>query len=123
MKYLIVVCVLLMASMAHAAEQREFHVKNAGGLVEICSVANGDTQYEKAMAFCHGYLVGSYQYYKATVNEGDRFICEPNPTPSLDEVMNGFVVWSKKYPQYINDKAVDTLFRYLAENYPCGKSK
>lgn len=123
MKYLIVTFMFLMSSLSFAADQHEFHVKNAGGLVEICGIANGDAQYEKAMAFCHGYLVGSYQFYKATVNQEDRFICEPNPTPSLAEVVDGFVAWSKKYPQYLNDKAVDTLFRYLEEKYPCSKSK
>ncbi|MDR2549609.1 MAG: hypothetical protein LBD10_05335 [Desulfobulbus sp.] len=121
MKYFIVVLSLFMASMAHAAEQREFHVKNAEGLVDICGVSNQDPQHEKAKAFCHGYLVGAYQYYNATVEEKDRFVCSSNQNLSLSEVTNNFVAWAKRHPEYMKDQAADALFRYLGENYPCGK--
>lgn len=121
MKYLILALSLFMASMAYADEMREFHLKNAEGLVEICSVTQNDANFEKARAFCQGYLVGAYQYYNATVEEKERFVCSPNPTPPLPEVTNGFVAWSKKHPEFLKDRAIDTLFRYLGENYPCGK--
>ena len=121
MKYLIVTCALFLASVVYAAETPEFHVKTAAGLVEICGVSKEDARHANAKAFCHGYLVGAYQYYNATVEPADRFVCSPNPTPSLNEVTDGFVAWSKTHPQYMQDRAADTLFRYLAENYPCGK--
>lgn len=121
MKYLIVALAFFMSSLVHAAEMNEFHVKNAEGLVEICGVSQDDPRYENARAFCRGYLVGAYHYYTATVEAEDRFVCSPNPTPSLAEVTDGFVVWSKTHPEFLKDQAVDTLFRYLAENYPCSK--
>lgn len=121
MKYLVVAFVFFMCSMAHAAETQEFHVKNAEGLVKICGVSSDDARYENAKAFCHGYLVGAYQYYVATVDPKDRFVCSPNPTPSLSEVADGFVAWTKIHPEFLKDQAADTLFRYLAGNYPCSK--
>ncbi len=121
MKYLTVACVLFLSSAVYAAETHELHVKNAAGLVEICGVSADDARYVNAKGFCRGYLVGAYQYYDATVEPTARFVCSPDPTPSLDEVTDGFVAWSKTHPQYMQDRAVDALFRYLAENYPCGK--
>lgn len=121
MKYLIVALSLFVATMSHAAQQREFHVKTAEGLVEICSITQEDSQFEKARAFCQGYIVGAYQYYNATVEEKDRFVCSPNPTPPLPDVTNGFVAWSKNHPEYLKERTIDTLFRYLVEKYPCGK--
>jgi hypothetical protein len=35
--------------------------------------------------------------------------------------MGGFVTWANANPQFMKDAAVDTLFRYLAEAYPCKK--
>jgi hypothetical protein len=31
------------------------------------------------------------------------------------------VAWTKKNPQYMKDGAIDTLFRYAAETFPCKK--
>lgn len=120
-KYLTAVFAMFMVSSVYAAETHELHVKNAAGLMEICGVSAEDARYANARDFCHGYLVGAYQYYDATVESADRFVCSPNPTPSLNEVTDGFVAWLKTHPQYMQERAVDTLFRYLAEYYPCGK--
>jgi len=120
-KFLTVVFAMFMTSAVHAAETHALHVKNAAGLAEICGISADDARYANAKGFCHGYLVGAYQYYDATEDPTGRFVCSPDPTPSLDEVTDGFVAWSKSHPQYMQDRAADTLFRYLAENYPCSK--
>nr|WP_321466106.1 Rap1a/Tai family immunity protein [uncultured Desulfobulbus sp.] len=122
-KLLTVVFAMFMTSTVYAAEPHELHVKNAAGLAEICGLSAEDARAVNAKAFCRGYLVGAYQYYDATIDPAKRFVCSPKPTPSLDEVTDGFVAWSKTHPQYMQDRAADTLFRYLAENYPCGKEQ
>jgi hypothetical protein len=55
------------------------------------------------------------------VSAEKRFVCPPTPAQTRAEVMNGFVAWARSHPQYMKDAAVDTLFRYLAEAYPCKK--
>jgi hypothetical protein len=35
--------------------------------------------------------------------------------------MNDFVAWAKSRSQVLKDPPLDTLFRYLAETYPCRK--
>lgn len=34
-------------------------------------------------------------------------------------VANGFVAWMKAHPQFANDGAADTLFRFATQTYPC----
>ena len=119
MRYLIVAAALLMAGPALAVDSARFRVINAADLVEVCSVPPDDPMHVHAMGFCHGYLSGSYHYYDSTEPTSNRFVCAPNPTPTRAEVMNGFVIWAKGHPQHMQDRAVDTLFRFLVETYPC----
>jgi len=77
--------------------------------------------YANATGFCHGILFGSYRFYDSWVSAEKRFVCPPTPAQTRAEVMNGFVAWARSHPQYMKDAAVDTLFRYLAEAYPCKK--
>lgn len=119
MRLLIVAIALMIAGSALALEKKNFQLKNAAGLVEICSVPADDPLYINAKEFCNGYLVGAFQYYDATAPASNRFVCAPSPRPSRTAVMQRFVDWAKEHPQYMNDRAVDTLFRFLAQAYPC----
>lgn len=119
MRLLIVAVALMAAGSALAVEKRDFQLNNAAGLVEICSVPADDPLYINAREFCHGYLVGAFHYYDATEPPSNRFVCAPNPRPSRTEVMQGFVAWASQHPQYMSNRPVDALFRFLAEAYPC----
>jgi len=66
-----------------------------------------------------GVLAGAYGYFVAATPAADRFVCPPTPAPSRAQVANGFVAWMKTRPQLNNDGAIDALFRYAAEAYPC----
>lgn len=121
MRSLILAAALLTSGAAIATESSTFQLSNADDLVRACSVAPDDPLYANAAGFCHGILVGSYRFYDAWVTAERRFICPPTPTPTRAEVMDGFVAWAKSNPQYMKDPPVDTLFRYLAETYPCKK--
>jgi len=119
MRLLIAAFAFVIAGSALAVEKSNFQLKNAAGLVEICSVPAEDPLYVNAKEFCHGYLVGAFQYYDATEPPSNRFVCAPNPRPSRTEVMQRFVGWAAEHPQYMQDRPIDALFRFLAEAYPC----
>jgi hypothetical protein len=121
MRGLILVAALMISGVAVAADTNTFQVRTADDLVRVCSLTPEDPLYHNAMGFCSGVLAGAYGYYKLNVSAENRFVCEPNPTPTAPAVMNGFVTWAKSNAQYMNDVPVDTLFRYLAETYPCAK--
>jgi hypothetical protein len=121
MRFVLLAAALALAAPAGAVEREKYQVRNTADLVRVCSTDASAPDYASAIAFCHGILVGSYQFYDASRPAEGRSICSPNPTPSRAKVMNDFVAWANARPQYARSHAVDTLFRYLAETYPCKK--
>jgi hypothetical protein len=100
---------------------KDFKVKTTQNLINLCTASADDPMREQAIHFCHGYLVGAYAYYEAEFSGPDTkpSICLPNPKPSRNEAIGMFVDWAKAHPQYMNEKPVDTEFRFLMEKWPC----
>ena len=121
MRNIIALTAILVSGTAFAADSSDFQLRDAGDLVRVCSVPRDHALHENAAGFCHGILTGAFRYYESTVAKESRFVCAPNPTPTRTKVMNDFVAWAGKHPRYMKDQPVDTLFRYLAEAYPCKK--
>jgi len=121
MHRLILAAALLTSGAAIAADSSTFQLRDAQDLVTACSVPADHTLHANATGFCHGVLVGAYTYYNSTVTAENRFICPPSPVPTRAKVMGDFVAWAKSRPQFMKDAPLDTLFRYLAETYPCRK--
>lgn len=109
---------LVMPVAAHAVDKEDFHVDEAQDLVDVCTTPQTDPLYEAAMGFCHGYSIGAWQYYQAS---GRKFVCVPEPPPSRQEAIKGFIDWAGRHSQYMQEGAVQTLFKYLASTYPCAK--
>ena len=121
MRSLMIAAALLASGAAVAADSSNFQLRDTNDLVVACSVPADHSLYANATGFCHGVLVGAYRFYEATVKAENRFICSPSPTPTRATVMNDFVAWAKARPQAMKDPPLDSLFKYLAETYPCRK--
>jgi hypothetical protein len=121
MRSLILAAALMTSATAFAADSSNFQLRNADDLVVACSVPPDHALHANATGFCHGVLTGAYRYYESTVTAENRFVCPPSPPTTRAKVMNDFVAWAKARPQYMKDPPLDTLFRYLAETYPCRK--
>jgi hypothetical protein len=121
MRSLMALVVLILTGSAVAADSSSFQLRDASDLVRVCRVDPNDPYLTNALGFCHGVLVGAFHYYASVVKGADRFVCAPNPPTTRTRVMNDFVVWADAHPAYMKDPAVDTLFRYLEETYPCKK--
>jgi hypothetical protein len=119
MKQTIAVCTLALAACMPAAAQEHYRLQNAAELARLCSTPASAKDHVTAIAFCHGVLAGSYGYFQASTPAADRFVCPPTPSVTRTQVANGFVAWLKARPQYNNDGAIDALFRFAAEAYPC----
>ncbi|MGD8668292.1 MAG: hypothetical protein PVI58_19985, partial [Desulfobacterales bacterium] len=50
-------------AFAGAVSQQDFQVDTTEQLLNLCSATPDDPFYTHAMNFCHGYLVGAYDYY------------------------------------------------------------
>lgn len=121
MRLLTFAALLALASPALAAGPPQLQLRNAADLVRVCSTPANDEHFKNAIGFCHGVLAGAYRYYVAVTAKADQYLCPPNPPPSRETVMDGFVAWAKAHPQHYDAPAVDTLFRYLGGAYPCNK--
>jgi hypothetical protein len=77
--------------------------------------------YQAAIGFCHGYAVGAYQYHQAIIPGGEQtgFVCFPQPPPTRVEAIQMFLTWTKENPQSMDDRAVDSIFRFLGTKFPC----
>jgi Rap1a immunity proteins len=100
--FALLLAVAMVSVGAEAATSDYFRVRSTADLVELCSTPASDAMYAAAMGFCHGFGVGAYQYYYASVSGpgGKPFVCLPNPTPSRTEAIQMFVAWARENPQY-----------------------
>jgi hypothetical protein len=118
------VLIMSMGPMcALAATPEHFRVRSTADLVQICSTPANDPMYAAAISFCHGFGVGAYQYYLASVSGpgGKPFVCLTDPPPTRTEGMQMFLAWARENPQYMDEPPVETLFRWLATKWPCRK--
>jgi hypothetical protein len=116
-----VICLMPGCVFAGGVSQEDFQVDTTEQLIRLCSASPDDPLYNHAMNFCHGYLVGAYDYYEAAhaIGKGPKMVCFPDPPPSRNDAVNLFVEWVKAHPQYWQKRPVDTEFRFLTETYPC----
>jgi hypothetical protein len=102
-------------------DHENFMVRTTADYVALCDSPQGSENYVAAIHFCQGFASGAYQYYLALAQHdaSSRFVCPPDPTPSRNEVIANFLAWARANPQRLAEPAVESLFRYLGETYPC----
>jgi Rap1a immunity proteins len=121
MRSTVFLALLALATSAYAVEPDAYRIRNTADLVRVCSAQPSEPDQATAIAFCHGVLAGAYGYYVASTPVADRFVCPPDPVPTRSKVANDFVAWAKARPQLMEQGAIDTLFRFAAETFPCTK--
>lgn len=125
MKWIAVLAMLVMATAGPALSAglnvENFEVKTTKNLLDLCTTVPEDPLYAQAIHFCHGYLVGAYHYYHASVSGPNAvpIVCMPEKRPTRNETIQMFIEWAKAHPQYWNEMPVETEFRFLTEKWPC----
>ena len=119
--YLVLLTLLAAPVMAAGVQKSDFEVKTTQSLINLCTASPEDPLFTHAANFCHGYLVGAFHYYAASVagENAARFVCLPENRPSRDNIIAMFVKWAQDHPQYMNELPVETEFRFLGEKWPC----
>ncbi|MEW6036647.1 MAG: Rap1a/Tai family immunity protein [Pseudomonadota bacterium] len=110
---------------AGAVTVEDFVIDNVKDLTDLCAVPPSDAAHVAALQFCYGYLQGAYDYYRAERKGPDaaHFVCLPKPEPSREEVARLFLAWLKAHPGHEGEDAVEVLFRFGAEKWPCPEKK
>lgn len=115
--------ILLPGLASSAVTEDDFKVKTTRNLINLCTASLQDEYYEQAIHFCHGYLVGAYQYSLAESSNDPKksLVCFPDPKPSRNQAIELFIAWAQKHPQFMTEMPVETEFRFLTEKWPCKK--
>jgi hypothetical protein len=121
MKISAIIFLLTLSGLASAASENDFKAETTEQIINLCTATPDDPLYQQAVNFCHGYLVGAYDYYEAAFagGGGTKRVCFPDPPPSRNDAIEMFLEWAKAHPQYMQDRPVDTEFRFLEEKFPC----
>ena len=91
-------------------------------LYNICSVQPGQPLYERAIAFCIGYVTGVIQHQAALAKgpTAKPLIC-PGRELARFEVVRQFLAWAPDNPKFMNEPPVDGLARSAVTAWPCRK--
>lgn len=122
---------LLVASLglwsgatAFAATEQDFHVRTTSEYVALCTTDPGDPNYVAAIHFYQGFASGAYQYYLALASHvSERYVCLPDPPPTRNDALAGFVAWIRTNPAANAAAPVESIFRYLTQTYPCSQAR
>ena len=118
---LFLTAIITVPCMAGEVSVEDFQVNTTKDLIDLCMAPPEEPLALHAIHFCHGYLVGAYHYYAASVAgpNGVSLVCPPDPRPSRNDTIAMFVQWVKDHPQYWNELPVETEFRFLTAIWPC----
>jgi hypothetical protein len=98
----------------------DFRVSTVAQLVRLCSTPATDRGQGEALGFCHGYANGALAYHRSSLPaSAPRLFCAGAPEPTAEQVRMKFVDWAGANPQRSSMRAVDGLFQFLREAYPC----
>jgi Rap1a immunity proteins len=119
------VLIVVGASSAPAAvSESQFPPRTVADLIAICAPAKDDPLMTAAVNFCHGYVEGAVDVEQAhEAQRGARkLFCLPTPRPPRSSELTSFIAWANERPARLDMGAIDGMFIYLAEKYPCPAS-
>lgn len=100
-----------------------FRLTTTRDLYALCSLQPGQPLYERAVAFCLGYVSGVMNYH-AAVAEGPTLrplVC-PDHELARFEVVKQFLDWAPRHPDFMNAPPVEGLARSATAKWPCPRS-
>jgi hypothetical protein len=123
MKFLAPLATLAMIAVLSAVPvkaQRAIapQARTANDLADLCAANPKEPQGDAKINFCHGYAQGAIAVEMRHAGDQKPF-CFPSPPPTRTQTLSEFVSWVRATPEHRNETALDGLFKFLAERYPC----
>ena len=109
---------VLLALPAQAQKAVTLQARTAADLADLCAANPKEAQGDAKINFCHGFAQGAITVELRHAGDKKPF-CFPTPAPSRTATMGEFVNWVRALPEHKAATAVDGLFKFLAERYPC----
>ena len=116
--------VVLMAGATIASAtvtESQFPPRTVRDLIEICAPAKEDPMMTAAINYCHGFAEGAVIVEEAHEGQRDvrKLFCLPSRRPASGSDITKFIAWANAMPSRLDEPAIDGMFIYLAETYPC----
>jgi Rap1a immunity proteins len=116
---LVLLCGLgVFAASARAALPIDLKVRTAGDLAALCASDPNSPAADAKINFCHGFAQGAVDDRLRMAADKKPF-CFPNPTPTRTATMREFVGWVRSSPANRDLPALDGLFKFFGERFPC----
>lgn len=99
----------------------DFELDSAKELLEICTLESAHPDFETAIGFCYGFISGGGHFHRALSQgpEFDPIVCPPAEI-THDQVVKMFATYARENPKYLEEPAMDVLFRAAGAEWPCG---
>jgi hypothetical protein len=110
--------VILLALPAQAQRGVSLQARTAGDLADLCGTNPKEPLGDARINFCHGFAQGAITVEQRHT-EGKKPFCFPTPPPSRSATLGEFVNWVRSAPDHRSLNAVDGLFQFLGERFPC----
>ncbi len=108
--------VLLFQSQVFAQSNLPKNDASTKALVELCQNVNDID----AQNFCFGFGEGVYQSYLANRNPKMKpSICFSSDSGTRERILQEFLNWNQRHPQFNQERAAKTLVRFFEAQYPC----
>lgn len=108
--------VLLFQSQVFAQSNLPKNDASTKALVELCQNVNDID----AQNFCFGFGEGVYQSYLANRNPKMKSsICFSPDSGTRERILQEFLSWNQRNPQFNQERAAKTLVRFFEAQYPC----
>ena len=109
------------ATTPAAVTESNFPPGTVRDLIAICAPDQSDPMITAAINYCHGFAQGAILVEEAHEEHRDvrKLFCLPSPPPPSGSEITKFIAWANALPSRLDQPAVDGMFIYLAEIYPC----
>jgi len=108
--------VILLQVNAFAQTDLPKNDASTAALVDLCK-SSSDVD---AQNFCFGFGEGVYQAYLANRNPKQKpRICFSSDAGTREVILQEFLAWNQKNPQFNQERAAKTLVRFFEARYPC----
>jgi hypothetical protein len=114
----VTVTAMLFALPAQAQRDVVLQARTAGELAELCAANPKDPERSAKINFCHGFAQGAITVEQRRT-EGKKLFCFPSPAPTRTATMGEFVGWVRASSEHRAPPAIEGLFQFLGERYPC----
>ena len=103
----------------------EFPPGTVKDLIAICAPDKDDPMMTASINYCHGYAQGAVTVEMAhgAQRHSHPLFCLPTPRPASGAELASFIAWANQDPSRLDEPAIDGMFLYLAQKYPCDNAK